>query len=91
MALDYKKLEEDFDCSCQDVIKSLTEQYKSTYRGGGPEKLMTFFDLIQKEFEAAKAKFILENSINGDGDALKSVNAIAKSYAKKCIDDYSKA
>jgi hypothetical protein len=90
MALDYTQLESDFDCACQDVIKNLSEQYKSSYQSGGPGMLEAFLDLIKTAFDDAAALFMANNNINGDKEAHNRITAIAKQYAKKCVVDYGK-
>lgn len=86
----HMELEKNFDCACQDVIQELSSQYKSEYEAGGPGKLEAFFELIKSAFEKVQAVFIEENNIGEDKEALKMINSIAKSYAKKCISDYGK-
>lgn len=88
--MDYNKIEEDFDCACQDVIKRLSTQYVSTYQSGGPGMLEAFFELIRSEFQKAEEYFIGSNNLSDNQEALKRVRAIAKNQAKKCLEHYSK-
>ncbi|AWH85811.1 hypothetical protein HYN59_12135 [Flavobacterium album] len=90
MEIDYKDLEDRFDCACKDVVTNLSQIYKSDYESQGPEKLLTFFELIQNEFDNVKLSFIRENRISSDQKALQSIFNIAKTYAKRCLDDYGK-
>jgi len=86
----YAELENSFDCACKDVVKKLSEVYKSDYQMGGPGKLNTFLDLIQQEFDAVETKFVGENNLSSDSEALHAVRSIAKAYAKRCVEDYGK-
>lgn len=88
--MDYAALEKLFDCTCQDVIKDLKEQYKSDYEQGGPGKLEAFLELIKTSFEKAEAAFLDKHNLGDDKEALHRIRAIAKTYAKKCVGDYSK-
>ncbi|MFL9843638.1 hypothetical protein [Flavobacterium rhizosphaerae] len=90
MSPDYTKIENDFDCACQDVIKNLSEKYRADYKAAGPGKLETFFKLIQEEFKHIEAFFIQDNKLESDQEAIRRVKTIAKSYAKKCLFDYGK-
>ncbi|MEL1242625.1 hypothetical protein AAEO56_00010 [Flavobacterium sp. DGU11] len=90
MEIDYTDIENRFDCACKDVVTNLSSMYKSDYQSHGPEKLLTFFELIQKEFDAVEMLFIRENKVSSDPGALHAIRAIAKTYAKRCIDDYGK-
>ncbi|MCW4470861.1 hypothetical protein OGH69_17975 [Flavobacterium sp. MFBS3-15] len=90
MELDYEDLGKRFDCACGDVIEKLSTVYATDYKGAGPEKLSAFLELIQKEFDAAETTFIRDNKIGSDARALQDIKAIAKSYARKCLSDYSK-
>jgi len=87
--MDYSELENNFDCACQNALKGLSDQYKTHYIGAGPAKLETFFDLIKGEFEKTESAFILQNEIT-EKEALQRIRAIAKNYAKKCMDDYGR-
>ena len=72
------------------MIKSLSDQYKSAYEPGGPGRLEAFFTLIKSEFEKVESTFIEKTNISADKEAIKRIRAIAKAYAKKCVDDYGK-
>ena len=87
--MDYSELENNFDCACQNAIKGLSEQFKVHYLGAGPAKLEIFFGLIKTEFERTESMFITEYKII-DKEALQRIKAIAKNYARKCLDDYGK-
>ena len=87
--MDYSALENDFDCACQNVINELSEQYKVHYLGAGPAKLEVFFDLIKNEFEKTESTFITQYNVT-DKEALQRIKAIAKNYARKCVEDYGK-
>ena len=86
----YAELENRFDCACKEVVEKLSETYKSDYKAQGPEKLTAFLDLIQRKFDDAETLFIKENKLAADADALHAIKAIAKTYARKCIDDYGR-
>lgn len=88
--MDYSELENNFDCACQDAVNSLSSQYKSDYQPGGPGKLSAFLDLIQRRFDEVELAFIRNNALAEDAEALKRIRAIAKMYAKRCVDDYGR-
>ena len=88
--MDYSILENDFDCACGDVIKSLKVQYKSTYQFGGPGKLEAFLELIKSEFDKAELAFVELNKLSNDAEGLRRIKIIAKKHARKCLEDYSK-
>lgn len=88
--IDYTELESKFDCACQDVISSLSSQYKEHYRGAGPGKLEVFFELIKFEFDKVLDVFIHTHSIKENKEVMQRIQVIAKNHAKKCIDDYGK-
>ncbi len=88
--IDYTDLENRFDCACQDVISSLSLQYKESYQGSGPGKLETFFELIKSEFDNVVNLFTHSNGINDDKEAVRRIQSIAKDYARRCVDDYGK-
>ncbi|WP_116788783.1 hypothetical protein [Flavobacterium psychrotrophum] len=88
--MDYSILENDFDCACNDVVETLSKQYKSGYSGGGPGKLEAFLDLIKTSFEKAEAVFIESAKIAGDPEALRRIRQIARKHAKKCLESYGK-
>lgn len=88
--MDYKTLENDFECACQDVITTLKSSYKVNYSAGGAAMLETFLNLIKTEFEGAEAKFIDTNRISADPEALKRIRNIAKKHAKSCLDHYAR-
>jgi hypothetical protein len=89
-AIDYSELESKFDCACQNVIASLSSQYKEHYHGAGPGKLEAFFELIKSEFDHVVTIFTNDNGINEDKEALQRIQSMAKNHAKKCIDDYGR-
>lgn len=88
--MDYKTLENDFECACQDVITTLKSSYKVNYSAGGAAMLETFLNLIKTEFEGAEAKFIDTHRISADPEALKRIRNIAKKHAKSCLDHYAR-
>ena len=88
--MDYSLLESDFDCACGDVIKKLSEAYRSGYHTGSPGMLEAFLDLIKSEFEKAEAAFIDSNKVGADPEALRRIRSIAKKHARKCLEDYGK-
>lgn len=90
METDYDNLGDRFDCACKDAVEKLSDMYKSDYKSGGPEKLSAFFELIQKEFDSVESKFIRDNKIETNPQALQQIRSIAKVYAKRCIEDYGK-
>lgn len=90
MALNYEDLEKRFDCACDDAVSDLTLQYKNTYEAGGPGKLAAFLELIQMQFDQVESVFIRDNELHVDVEAVRRIKAIAKNYAKKCLDTYSK-
>ncbi|WP_330444202.1 MULTISPECIES: hypothetical protein [unclassified Flavobacterium] len=87
-APDYNELESRFHCACEDAIGELSMQYKTHYHSAG--KLEDFFGLIQTEFERVVEIFTHKNNLAEDKEAQRRINAIAKEYAKKCVDDYGK-
>ncbi|MCO6146548.1 hypothetical protein [Flavobacterium sp. NRK1] len=90
MALNYEDLEKRFDCACNDAVSDLSVQYKNTYQTGGPGRLSAFLELIKLQFEQVESAFIRDNELSVDIEALRRIKLIAKSYAKKCLDEYSK-
>lgn len=88
--IDYSELENKFGCACQDVLDSLSLQYKENYQGAGPGKLETFFELIKSEFDQIVDYFTHNNGIAKDKEAMRRIQAIAKDYARKCVEDYGK-
>ncbi|MFP9099111.1 hypothetical protein ACLI09_08660 [Flavobacterium sp. RHBU_24] len=88
--VDYSVIESDFECSCGDVIKDLAQIYKSDYHSGGPGRLEAFLDLIKHAFEKAEAAFINTNNLVQDPEALRRIRQIAKTHAKKCVEEYAK-
>ena len=90
MALNYEELESRFDCACNDAVSDLSQQYKTDYENGGPGKLSAFLELIQMRFDQVESIFIRDNELHVDVEGLRRIKAIAKHYAKKCLDDYSK-
>lgn len=89
-AIDYNELENKFDCACQDVIVSLSSQYKEHYQGAGPGKLEVFLELIKTEFDRILTLFTDENNIKEEKEILQRIQGIARNYAKKCAEDYGK-
>jgi len=90
MKLDYEHLESRFDCACKVAVTDLSNQYKTTYQSGGPGKLGVFLDLVQLQFDQVESVFIRDNELHNDPEALRRVRAIAKNYAKQCVDKYGK-
>jgi hypothetical protein len=90
MKLNYDDLEKRFNCACEDAAKELSVKYNSDYKSQGPEKLLSFLDLIQRQFDEVEMNFIKQNSLLGDDEALRRIKAIAKSFAKRCVNDYGK-
>ncbi len=90
MGLNYEELETEFDCACQDVVKELSVQYQSEYQSGGPGKLTAFLELIQQEFDKVETGFIRKFSLSEDLEALRRIRAIAKAFARKCVEDYGR-
>ncbi len=87
-AIDYDKLEKDFECACQDAIDELKTQYKDHYHGTG--KLEAFFELIKAQFQKVVDYFSSNNGIKEDKEAMRRISSIAKSHAKKCTDFFTK-
>ncbi len=90
MEIDYDDLGNRFDCACKDVVEKLSVSYAADYKGKGPDQLSAFLELIQREYDAAEALFIRENKLTSDPRALQDIKAIAKSYARKCVEDYAR-
>jgi hypothetical protein len=90
MAFNYEELESRFDCACKEAVTDLSTQYKTNYQSGGPGKLGVFLELIQTQFDSVETKFVNENELHLDPEALRRIRAIAKNYAKRCVDDYGK-
>lgn len=90
MAFNYEDLESRFDCACKDAVSDLSNQYTSNYQSGGPGKLSVFLELIQVQFDQVESVFVREYELHTDVEALKRIRAIAKNYAKKCVDEYGK-
>lgn len=90
MKFDYEHLEKHFDCACKVALSDLDAQYESTYHAGGPGKLGVFLDLIQLQFDQVESKFVKENELHNDSEALRRIRAMARNYAKQCLDKYGK-
>jgi len=90
MALNYEDLEGRFDCACKDAVSELSLQYKSNYEPGGPGKLSAFLELVQMHFDQVESIFVRDNELSVDIEALRRIKAIAKTYAKNCVDFYGK-
>lgn len=90
MSFNYEDLEHRFNCACHDVVQELSVQYKSDYQSGGPGRLTAFLDLIKKQFDEIEISFIRHNGVAEDHEALRRIKAIAKLFAKRCVDDYGK-
>ena len=90
MALDYEDIEKRFDCACKNAVNELSNQYKSVYLEGGPGKLTAFLELIQLQFDQVEATFVRENELHANPEALKRIKAIAKGYARNCLDEYGR-
>jgi len=90
MALNYEDLESRFDCACKDAVSDLSAQYKNTYESGGPGKLDAFLALVQMHFDQVESIFVRDNEIAVDVEAIRRIKAIAKKYAKDCLDVYGK-
>jgi hypothetical protein len=90
MAINYEDLESQFDCACQDVVKELSAQYKSSYQSGGPDKLSAFLELIQRMFDEVEFNFVKKNDLSQDNEALRRIKGIAKLFARRCVEDYGK-
>ncbi|RWW92230.1 hypothetical protein [Flavobacterium cerinum] len=90
MAINYEDLEDRFNCACDDAVKELSIRYDSDYRSQGPGKLNSFLEVIQWHFDNVETGFIEQNVLVRDDEAFRRIKTIARTFAKRCIDDYSK-
>lgn len=90
MDVDYEDLENKFNCACDDAVKQLSIQYDSDYKAQGVGKLNSFLEIIQWHFDNVEKGFVEQNVLMEDNEALRRIKIIARAFAKKCIDDYSK-
>lgn len=90
MPFNYEDLETRFDCACQNAITDLSTQYQTNYQAGGPGKLGLFLELIQMQFDQVESIFVRENDLHVDAEGLRRIRAIAKNYAKKCVEEYGR-
>lgn len=90
MAINYEDLENRFSCACDDAIKHLSFRYDSDYKTKGPEKLNSFLGVIQWYFDNVEKGFIEQHVLMEDEEALRRIKIIARMFAKRCVDDYSK-
>jgi hypothetical protein len=92
MTFDYEKLERDLEEACEAVHQDFLKKFNSddSYTSIGGAKLEAFINDLKAEFEGATFKFLEENNLTNDPEAKKRALTIAKLYAKKCMDDFSK-
>ena len=92
MTFDYEKLERDLNDACEAVHQDFQKKFNEddSYTSMGGAKLEVFINDLKAEFEGATFKFLEKNDLTGDPEARKRALTIAKLYAKKCIEDFSK-
>ena len=91
MDTNYHELEENLHNACEDVHQEFSRKFKSNmYISAGGSKLEIFINDLQKEFENVTATFLKKHNLEKDTEAKKRALAITKSFAKKCIEEFSK-
>ena len=90
MSFNYEDLESRFDCACKVAVTDLSTQYQTNYQAGGPGKLGIFLELIQMQFDQVESVFVRDNELHSDAEAVKRIRAIARNYAKKCVEEYGR-
>ena len=73
------------------VQQEFLKRFKDgVYISAGGSNLETFINDLQKEYEALAVRFINENGLESNTAARKRVLTVAKQYAKKCTEEFSK-
>lgn len=92
MTFDYEKLERDLGEACEAVHQLFQKKFSrdNAYASMGGAKLESFISDLKAEFEGATFKFLQDNNLAHDPEARKRALTIAKLYAKKCVEDFSK-
>jgi len=92
MGFNYKELEGKLEEACKLIHEDFIERFKSdrSYVSPGGAKLEAFITDLQKEFENTTITFLEDKGLDQDTKAKSKALAIAKSCAKKCLDDFTK-
>lgn len=91
MMMGYDKFEQDLEKACGGVQQKFMKRFKDgVYLSAGGSNLETFINDLQKEYQTLAVNFIKVNGLEKDAAARKRVLAVAKQYAKKCTEEFSK-
>ncbi|MFP9115546.1 hypothetical protein ACLI1A_16525 [Flavobacterium sp. RHBU_3] len=91
MSFNIEMLKGELEKACAETKRSFYKKFsRSLYVSNRGAKLESFISELQNQFQCTSQKFIKDNSLEKNTSAKRIVAALAREYAKKAVEDFSR-